>query len=203
MLSNFHLTSIDIVAIAVLAFFGALGAWRGFMKEILSIAGWAAASFALFFGFVPLQPVTRDFVHNTAIADFITGALLFAGTLIVVSFIAHFLSKWIKDSALGGANSMLGFVFGLAQGTLIICLGFFLYSAAQPDPDEYPDNLKNAASLRYIQNATEFIVGLVQNNAASDDAETPSERAQQKIDENNQESEYKEIEKDGLEPPAP
>ncbi len=202
MFSNFSLTSIDLIVLAVIVISGFFGAWRGIVKETLSIAGWAAALLVLFYGFTPFQPITRDFVHNPALADFITGSILFAGTLIIVSVFTHMMSKWVHKTAFGSADRSLGFVFGLIRGGLIVCMAFFLYSAAVPDAEEYPDSLKNAYTLHYIQTATDYIADFVQQNQV-DDEDSLRDKEKQKADEKNKETEYKDIEKNGLEPPAP
>lgn len=203
-MDNFHPTVIDLFVLAALLISGFFGYWRGLIKEIFAIAGWLAATFAIFFGFTALQPVTRDFIHNPAIADFATGTLLFAGTLIVVSVITHFLSKWVKGSAFGAADRSLGFIFGLIRGLLIIALVFFVYSSAEPDPDQYPESLQKSISLPYLQQGTDWLINFIQNNAL-DDMENSDENAKLIIKDTvkERESEYKEIEKEGLQPPGP
>ncbi len=196
------LTSIDLIVFGVLIVSGLFGAWRGFIKEILSIAGWIAALLALFYGFNSLQPVTRDFISSPALADFTTGAMLFAGTLIVVSVITHFLSKWVHQTAFGSADRSLGFVFGIIRGGVIVCMAFFLYSAAVPDIDEQPVSLRSAVTYDYIQTATDWMAGFVEQNQL-DIEESASDKERQKADEKKKETEYKDIEKNGLQPPAP
>jgi len=207
MLSDFHPTSIDLIIYTVLLLSGFFGFWRGIVKEIFAIAGWAAASLALLYGFIPLQPVTRDIVHNAAIADFITGTLLFAGTLILVSVITHFLSKWVKDSAFGAADRSLGFLFGILRGALIISLIFFLYSSAEPDPEQYPETLQKAESLEYLEQGTNWLIGMIQKtqNLNHDDMDSDEESPKSitKDAAKDKESEYKDIEKEGMQPPAP
>ncbi len=168
-------TSVDWIILGLLLLSGLFGWIRGLIKEIFSIAGWAAAFLALYFGFEPLQPVTRDFIHNTAFADFTTGTLLFAGTLIVVSFITHYVSKWVKRSAFGAADRSLGFLFGLIRAVLIICMGFFFYTAIEMDRDEFPEPLKNAWSLPYVDAATNFLIELIKP-PLTETEEVPAEK---------------------------
>lgn len=207
MLSNFHPTSIDFIVFAVLLFSAIFGYWRGLVKEMFAIAGWLAAALALIYGFNILQPVARDIIRNPAAADFLTGTALFAGTLIIVSVITHFLSKWIKGSAFGGADKALGFVFGVARGALILALGFFLYSSAEPDFDQYPEPLQKSESLPYLQKFTDLVLNFVQNmqDSAQSDLENDDEEpiSNPKDAAKSKELEYKKIEKEGLNPPAP
>lgn len=163
-------TTIDSVILAVVLLSGVFGVWRGLVKEILSMAGWLAASVALLYGFDPLKPVLRDFISNSAMADLATGAILFAGTLIVVSFITHYLSKWVKGSAFGGADRSLGFLFGLARGALIVMAVFFVYAMAMPDAEEYPPSLRGAFTLPYLQAGNDWVSGLLQRDNVNDNA---------------------------------
>jgi membrane protein required for colicin V production len=162
------LTSVDIIIVAVLALSGLIGAWRGLVKEVLSIAGWIAASLAMVYGFEPLQPVLRDFIESQALADIITGILLFAGSLIVVSIITHRISKWVKNSAFGSADRGMGFLFGLLRGGLIVIAVFFLFAATLGDKNDYPDELAQAQSLPYLQTSTRYIMDMVQHRRLPD-----------------------------------
>jgi membrane protein required for colicin V production len=157
-------TYVDGLIFAAIFLSGMIGAWRGLVKELLSMAGWAAASFALVYGFDPLQPVTRDFIKNPALADMLTGTILFAGTLIVVSFITHYLAKWVKGSAFGGADRSLGFIFGFLRGALIVVMVFFVFAAAMPEPEEYPEPLRDAKSLPYLQAGNTWLADMLQKH---------------------------------------
>lgn len=121
--------------VAVLIVISALLAYsRGFMREVMSIAGWVVAAI-LAFMFVDMGkplvrqiPVLGDFLGEscelTVVASF--GAI-FIVALIVVSIFTPLFSALIQRSALGGVDQALGFVFGVLRGVLLVAIGFFVY----------------------------------------------------------------------------
>jgi membrane protein required for colicin V production len=97
-----------------------LGAWRGFMYELLSILGWVAAFLA-----------ARMFAEELAGRLPMSGAspelklvVAFVGLFVVVAFLAGVVSwlvrKLASASALRPVDRSLGFVFGFARAALIL-----------------------------------------------------------------------------------
>lgn len=122
-------------AVAVIIVLSALLAYsRGFVREVLAIAGWVAAA-VLGFLFAPKVeplikevPVLGDFVAGNCELSIIAAfAAVFAVALILVSFFTPLFSSLVQRSALGGIDQGLGFFFGVARGVLLIAIAFFVY----------------------------------------------------------------------------
>src|SRR3546814_10914368 len=64
----------------------------------------------------------RELIGTEVIADIATGALLFIGTLVLLTLLSHAISRGVRDSAIGGLDRALGFVFGLLRGAVLVCL---------------------------------------------------------------------------------
>lgn len=199
------LTLGDLIFFSILLVSGLFGWMRGFIKEIFSIAGWVAATFALALGFAPIQPITRDFIHNETAADFTTGLILFCGTLVIVSVVTHFISKWVKKSAASSADRSLGFLFGLARGYFIVCLAYLLYSAALPSLSDQHVWIRNAKTQPITSWGVEEIKDLVAKGDILEPAEPEKEELAEptKEDANPDDSGYKKGIKDWPTPPEP
>ncbi len=127
-------TIIDGAVALIIVLSGLLAYSRGFMREVLAIAGWVAAA-VLAFIFAPQAvplvkevPVVGEFLRDSCELSVITGfAAVFAIALIVVSIFTPLFSSLVQRSALGGLDQALGFFFGIARGILLVAIAFFVY----------------------------------------------------------------------------
>ncbi len=122
-----------ILVSAVLAFA------RGFVREILSIAGWVLAAVVAFV-FAPQAeplikeiPVAGDFLADSCELSILAAfAAVFAVALIVVSVFTSLFSSLVQKSALGGFDQGLGFLFGAIRGAVLVAIAFVLYDRIVP-----------------------------------------------------------------------
>ena len=114
------MTWLDYAVIGVFAVSLALGAWRGLVREVLSILGWVIAFLAanLFAG--PLGAVMPQVIPTPELRVAAAFLAVFAGSLIVTSLVGLLLSKIVNAVGLGGLDRLLGTVFGAARGVLIV-----------------------------------------------------------------------------------
>ncbi len=111
----------DIIVVAIVVIFAIRGLLRGFIKEIISLAGILFSIWAAFTYYPALVPYL-EFVQNPAwrnicayIVIFIIGILL-AHTAIII------LQRIVSIAFLSWADKLLGFCFGLLKGLLICAI---------------------------------------------------------------------------------
>jgi membrane protein required for colicin V production len=116
------LTLVDIAVIGLLGVSVLFALWRGAVREVLSLASWVVAFFAakifapgLAGWFVPLSNYENARLGAAWIAVFLVA-------LIAVSVIAMVVSGALKSIGLGFTDRLLGALFGLARGLLIVTL---------------------------------------------------------------------------------
>ena len=112
------MTIFDYAVIAILLISLALGVWRGLVYEVLSLLGWPLAFFvAKRFSAeaLPFMP-GKDEVIRTALAY----AALFVVVMLIWAALVWMVSKLIRAIGLGWVDSVLGSVFGLLRGALVI-----------------------------------------------------------------------------------
>lgn len=118
-MTGFDYAVIGIVSISLL-----LGLWRGFVYEVLSLTGWPLA-FVLSKMYAaeiePLLPITQEEVRVVA-----AYALVFIAVLIIWGLLVNLVSRLIKAAGLGGMDSVLGGLFGLMRGALVILVMVWL-----------------------------------------------------------------------------
>ncbi len=136
-----------ILVSAVLAFS------RGFVREVLSIAGWILAAIVAFV-FAPQAeplvkeiPVVGDFLADSCELSVLAAfTAVFAVALIVVSIFTPLFSSLVQKSALGGFDQGLGFLFGVLRGALLVAVAFVIYDRIVPAGQgiEMIDNSRSA-----------------------------------------------------------
>ena len=108
---------------------------RGFVREAMAIAGWIAAA-VLAFIFAPrARPLVAEIPYlDKVIGDscqlsiIVAFAAVFAVALVVVSLFTPLFSSVIQRSALGGADQVLGFLFGALRGVILVAVALIVYS---------------------------------------------------------------------------
>lgn len=149
------IVAIVIILSAVLAYS------RGFVREALAIGGWILAAIVAYV-FAPTVeplmkevPVLRDFLgNNCELAMIAAFAVVFAGTLIIVSVFTPLFAGAVQRSALGGIDQGFGFLFGVARGVLLVAIAFIIYERViVSDPIPVIDDSRTAVVFSQVSEA--------------------------------------------------
>ncbi|MDP6342826.1 MAG: CvpA family protein [Alphaproteobacteria bacterium] len=162
-MANLPVNVTDLVILAILVISGVLALSRGFVKEVLSIAGWVLASVATLELFPILQPIVRRYIDQTLIADSLTAVGIFVITLVVVSLISSAISRRVQSSEIGTLDRSLGFLFGLLRGAVVIALAYMVLVQFLPVAEQ-PEWLRGARAMP----AVEYSAGLLARLAPED-----------------------------------
>ncbi|EXL09123.1 CvpA family protein [Aquamicrobium defluvii] len=101
---------------------------RGFSREVLSIASWAASAAAAYFFYKPVLPYVQPYIDNEKIAMAAAAAIVFVIALIVVTVITMKIADFIIDSRIGALDRTLGFLYGAARGILVVAVGLLFFN---------------------------------------------------------------------------
>ena len=114
------MTWLDYGVIGVVAVSLIWGAWRGLVREIISILGWIIAFLAanLFAG--PLGETMPASIPSPELRVLAAFLAVFIGALAVATLRGLVLSKIVHAIGLGGLDRTLGSLFGVARGALIV-----------------------------------------------------------------------------------
>lgn len=132
-------TLVDAVIAGVILISAVLAFSRGFVREVLSIAGWVVAALVAYV-FAPQAeplvkeiPIAGDFLADSCELSILAAFFaVFAVALIVVSVFTPLFSSLVQKSALGGFDQGLGFLFGVLRGTVLVAVAFVLYDRIVP-----------------------------------------------------------------------
>lgn len=151
-------TYLDAAFLAVALISGLLAMYRGFSREMLSIASWAAAAGAAYYFVVHQKSIAESIsqqmgINNVQVAQIGAGALIFLVVLIFVHLITSRISDLVLDSRVGLIDRILGFVFGLARAFVLVLVPYMGYAAAVEKKDQHVDWVRNAWSMKVIEPA--------------------------------------------------
>jgi membrane protein required for colicin V production len=154
------ITLLDIILLSVMLISAILAMVRGFMREVLSIASWAAAALLTLYAYPKLLPTAKQYVANDMAASGLVVAGVFLGTLLVVSVITIKISDLILDSRVGALDRTLGFLFGLGRGLLIVVVAFLFFAWLVPEKTQ-PEWVRNAKSRVVLQSTGQALMSML------------------------------------------
>ncbi len=160
------ITLLDIILLVVMLISALLAMVRGFMREVLSIASWAAAAILTLYAYPKLKPIVLQYFNNDIVASVICIGGVFLGTLLIVSIVTIKISDTILDSRVGALDRTLGFLFGLARGLVIVVVAFLFFNWLVPDRSQ-PDWVKNAKSLVVLKRTGDTLMSMLPDDPES------------------------------------
>ena len=110
----------DLVIVAVIALSAVVGVFRGFVKEVLSLAAWVGSFGLAWYFSVPSSVVFDSFFDRPILRVLAAGLLIFLGTLIAATLIGQLIHKTIAGTGLAGPDRVLGLLFGALRGTAVV-----------------------------------------------------------------------------------
>lgn len=148
----------DLVIITLLFLSALLSMYRGFIREALSLATWIGAALITLYSVKPVAEFLLPHVKHQFAATVIASLGTFFITLLIFSILSSIFARYIKDAGeVGTIDHALGTVFGVVKGSLVIILGFLLYSQVVSE-DDYPEWLKTAASRPFVEKGAKVVV---------------------------------------------
>ena len=117
------------------------GIWRGLVKEVLSLVTWLLALLvARSYSEVVAETLFNSFDNLTM--RYVTAfALIFIGVMMLGTFVNFLMSKLLIFTGLRFVDRILGGLFGIARGVLIVVVGLF-FSSFFLSQGEYWQNSK-------------------------------------------------------------
>lgn len=120
------MTSFDYAVLTIIGLSIIFSVMRGMVREVLAILGWVAAFYVgrtYTDQILPMMPVDIPTESLRVLAAFL---VLFLATLLLTSLLGIALSAIIRKVGLGWLNRLLGAMFGVIRGLLIVCVLIFL-----------------------------------------------------------------------------
>jgi membrane protein required for colicin V production len=148
-------TYLDVGVVAIGLISGLLAMYRGLTREVLSIVSWALAGLAALYFVLFQKAVAQDlaaqfFSNSVPLAQIAIGSGIFLIVLIIVHLVTIRFSDSVLDSRIGMIDRLLGFLFGVARGLLLVVIMFMFFNFFVGEKNA-PEWVMKAQTLSYLQ----------------------------------------------------
>ena len=120
------MTGFDIIVLVIVGVAAVGGFMRGLVQEVLSLASWILAMFAIHYLHTPLTDFLLPYIGQLTGAAILAFVLLLLIPYSAMKLIAGRAGEASRKSVLGPVDRVLGFGFGLVKGALIVVIAFSL-----------------------------------------------------------------------------
>ncbi len=154
----------DIAILAVLLVFAGIGAWRGFVREILSLVTWGAS---IVVGWLFASDIARFFegLFSDEVVRRVLGfVVLFAAVFLTGMLITFLVNRYLlKKKEFRFVNAAFGGLFGAVRGVIVVTLVFMLAGLTS-----FPRSgwWHEAALSPYFERAALFAAGYIPRDIA-------------------------------------
>jgi len=154
------LTYLDVALLFIAVFSGFLAMYRGLTRELLSILSWLAAAATAIYAVLNYPDLSAElaekFFQSETLAKVVLGAGVFLFVLLVVHFLTAQISDRILDSRVGMVDRILGFMFGMVRGFLIVVIAYLFFDFLV-EQETQPKWIVESQSLPYIKSTGKTI----------------------------------------------
>lgn len=169
---------IDLVVAAVVIISAIISFLRGFIREILTIAGIIGGLAAAYFFGPMLAPVFQswfgvsesedvgklfDLIPMDILANVCAYAAIFILFVIIISVISHLTAGAVKAMGLGPIDRTLGVVFGIARAIVLLGLLYLPFHLLM-NSETKSDIFEQSWTYVFIEKTAVFIAGFLPNS---------------------------------------
>jgi membrane protein required for colicin V production len=126
---------IDLAIIALVVLSAVLSLFRGFVKEALALASWLVALWVSMIFYEDLAVVLSQWIAEPSIQNIAAFSILFIGVLLAGALVNYLAGKLVVKSGMAVTDRMLGVVFGVARGVVIVAI-LVLFAGLTPMPQD-------------------------------------------------------------------
>jgi membrane protein required for colicin V production len=112
----------DYLLIAVLAFSSIAGLMRGLLREVISLITWVAAVWIAWTFSSALEPYLGGALKDADVRPWAARAIIFVAVLLIGAAIGALLSHFVRLTVFSGIDRLLGMLFGLLRGVVVLGL---------------------------------------------------------------------------------
>ena len=158
------MTGFDIAVLVIVGVAAIGGFLRGFVQEVLSLAAWVLALFAIHYLHTPLAAWLSTYFSNDSASSVLSFALLLLVPYMAMKLIAGWAGGASRNSVLGPIDRVLGFGFGAIKGLIIVVIGFSVLVLGYDTvwgPGGRPEWISLSRSYPFVNAASDELVIMI------------------------------------------
>jgi membrane protein required for colicin V production len=114
------MTPVDYTLIAIVAVSAVIGAFRGFLREVISLLTWVIALWVGWHYADLVAPYLAGVLAEEPVRTWVSRALVVFGVLLLGTLVGVVATYFVRMTLFSGLDRFLGFVFGLLRGGVVL-----------------------------------------------------------------------------------
>jgi len=155
---------VDYAIIIIVSLSALISVLRGFVREALSLAAWVLAFWVAFTFHQNLASILAKYIETPSLQLISAFALLFVVTLIIAALINNLVGQLVKKTGLTGTDRMLGILFGVARGAVIVAILVLMAGLTQIPNDPW---WKESVFIVHFQNMAIWLKSFLPDDIAA------------------------------------
>lgn len=130
------LNNLDVVFLVIVGVSALVAIARGVTKELLSIIGWVLAGVSVYYLLPVVDPIMKKYIASEVLSGLVSGMVILIMFCIFWVLAADKISTQIRFSKLSALDRILGFIFGIFRGVVIVVLLQIMISSLIPEESQ-------------------------------------------------------------------
>ena len=160
----------DWFILVVLTASGLISLARGFTKEFLSLFLWIFAFIAAVSLEFLATPKINEFIGNEEVSKILGVIVVFVICFVLGGMVIKLISKLIKWSGASGFDRLLGVLFGLTRGLIVLFVIFLLLPASVKSTDLIDQSKITPIIEKYAPQIEAYLRNLIDNKNIVEEA---------------------------------
>lgn len=131
-----QLNNLDVVFLVIVGVSALVAIARGVTKELLSIIGWVLAGVSVYYLLPVVDPIMKKYIASEVLSGLVSGMVILIMFCIFWVLAADKISTQIRFSKLSALDRILGFIFGIFRGVVIVVLLQIMISSLIPEESQ-------------------------------------------------------------------
>ena len=156
---------IDVVILALVGLSAILSLFRGFVREAVALATWLLALWVAMTFYEDLAVWLAQWISLVSAQKITAFGILFVCVLLLGAIFNYLAGKLVSKTGLSGTDKMLGIVFGVARGGVIVAI-LVMLAGLTPFPQDpwWQDSQFLAYFEEFALWMRDFLPGEIANN---------------------------------------
>lgn len=151
------MNEVDAAILGVTVVSCLFGLWRGLIKEVLSLLTWIAALLVARVYSEYLAGWLVNMIDSSSVRYVTAFAVIFVVVMMVGTVLNHLMAKLLTITGLKLADRLLGGVFGIARGVIIVLVIVFILSVFVSETERWRQSMLIPYSMAAIEWSRIFI----------------------------------------------
>jgi membrane protein required for colicin V production len=153
------MVTLDYIVLAVILCSAVVGAFRGFLTEVISVVSWILAVWIAWKLAPALAPKFGGGLREPLYALWVARALIFLLVVIIGYFVGAVVNHFVRLSMFSGLDRLLGFMLGLLRGLVVVGIGIILAQAVQLDGEAWWKQSRLIAAMQPVAGILRALAG--------------------------------------------